>query len=246
MIVIPSIDLRGGRCVRLLRGDFNNETCYDTDPLDLAQRHRATGFSHLHVVDLDGALTGEQQHQELVSRIAVATGLVVQVGGGIRKRDSLARWLGMGVSRCVIGSLAVTDPHRVEKWLNEFGPEQMVLALDVHQHEGDMPTLATHGWTRSTGLTLWQCLDRYRSAGLKHVLCTDIGVDGALAGPNLPLYREVLGRYPDIALQASGGVRHLADLQALGDLGCAAAITGRALLDRRIGDEEMSSFLRNA
>ena len=245
MNVIPSIDLRGGGCVRLLRGDFSRETHYSGDPVDIARRYRQAGFRHLHVVDLDGARTGKQQHQELVAKIADASELSVQLGGGIRNRDSVSSWLNT-VSRCVIGSLAVTEPAVAADWLREFGPERIVLALDIRWHRRTAPILATHGWTRSAELTLWQCVEQFGDAGLRHVLCTDTGVDGALTGPNLTLYREFRRRFPEISLQASGGVRDLGDLQALRDLGCSAAITGRALLEGRIAEEEMSSFLRNA
>ena len=245
MIVIPAIDLKDGHCVRLYQGDFDRETRYGNDPLQLAHRYRASGFDHLHVVDLDGALSGEQRHRAVVSKIAKAAQFVLQVGGGIRSRDSIAEWLAAGASRCVVGSLAVTEPHTVADWFREFGADRIVLALDVRTHGDGVPMLATHGWTRSSDLTLWKCIDGYIRCGLKHVLCTDIRLDGALTGPNGPLYSEFRQRYPEIELQASGGVRHRDDLEDLRALGCAAAITGRALLDGRITAEDMSSFLRN-
>lgn len=245
MIVIPAIDLKEGHYVRLYQGDFDRETRYGDDPAALAHRYRTIGFDHLHIVDLDGALTGEQRHRAVVSGIAHTAGFVLQVGGGIRSRSSIAGWLDAGASRCVVGSLAITEPHTVAGWFREFGTERIVLALDVRVNEEGVPTLATHGWTRSSGVTLWDCIEGYLGRGLKHVLCTDIQLDGALTGPNGQLYREFLRRYPDLELQASGGVRDLRDLGQLRTLGCAAAITGRALLDGRIADEEMSSFLRN-
>jgi len=245
VIVIPAIDLKDGHCVRLYQGDFDRETRYGNDPLQLAHRYRASGFDHLHVVDLDGALSGEQRHRAVVSKIGKAAQFVLQVGGGIRSRDSIAEWLAAGASRCVVGSLAVTEPHTVADWFREFGADRIVLALDVRTHGDGVPMLATHGWTRSSDLTLWKCIDGYIRCGLKHVLCTDIRLDGALTGPNGPLYSEFRQRYPEIELQASGGVRHRDDLEDLRALGCAAAITGRALLDGRITAEDMSSFLRN-
>jgi phosphoribosylformimino-5-aminoimidazole carboxamide ribotide isomerase len=246
MLLIPAIDLKEGRCVRLYQGDFNRETRYDDDPIDLAGRYSDLGFDHLHVVDLDGALTGEQRHRDVVARMAAASQFVLQIGGGIRNRESIAQWLGAGASRCVVGSLAVTDPPTVADWFSEFGAERIVLALDVRSNGESPPLLATHGWTRQSSLTLWDCVDHYVPCGLRHVLCTDIGRDGALTGPNAPLYSEFMERYPEIELQASGGVRHRGDLEELRLLGCAAAITGRALLDGRISAEDVSSFLRNA
>jgi phosphoribosylformimino-5-aminoimidazole carboxamide ribotide isomerase len=244
--VIPAIDLKDGRCVRLYQGDFARETHYSDDPLEVARRYREMGFDHLHVVDLDGALSGEQRHRGVVSKIADEAQLRLQIGGGIRSRDSVAEWLEAGAGRCVIGSLAVTQPHIVAEWFREFGAERLVLALDVRTEANTPPVLATHGWKTTTSLTLWDCVDGYAGCGLRHVLCTDIGKDGALTGPNTSLYSEFLQRYPKIELQASGGVRDRADLEALRNLGCAAAITGRALLDGRISAEDVSPFLQNA
>ena len=246
MIVIPAIDLKGGSCVRLYQGDFKRETRYVYDPANLARRYRDMGLEHLHVVDLDGALHGEQRHRTVVSSILDAAELVLQIGGGIRSRDAVRDWLDAGASRCVVGSMAVTEPQVVAQWFREFGAERIVLALDVRTTGDSPPALATHGWTRSSVVTLWECIDGYRCSGLKHVLCTDIRRDGALAGPNKLLYREFMQRYPEIGLQASGGVRDCGDLEELRALGCPAAITGRALLDGRITAEDVTSFLRNA
>jgi phosphoribosylformimino-5-aminoimidazole carboxamide ribotide isomerase len=245
VIVIPAIDLKDGSYVRLYQGDFNRQTHYGDDPVELACRYRLMGFSHLHVVDLDGALSGEQKHRPIVSEVVGKSQLTVQLGGGIRSRESIRHWLDSGVTRCVVGSLAVTEPQSVADWLTAFGADRIVLALDVYTDGMNPPRLATHGWTRTSELTLWQCIDQYRRFGLRHVLCTDIGHDGTLGGPNSELYRELLRRYPFIEVQASGGVRHRSDLDALSALGCSAAITGRALLDGQITAEDVTSFLRN-
>lgn len=245
MNVIPAIDLRDGRCVRLLQGEFEQETDYGDDPVAIARRYAAAGFDRLHVVDLDGARSGIQRHREAVAALIDATGLSVQLGGGIRTRETLARWLEAGVDRCIVGSLAVTDAVTVEDWIAAFGVERIVLAFDVRTG-GHAPVPAIHGWTRDADVTLWQCLDRYRDAGLRHVLCTDVGRDGALRGPNEDLYGEIRSRYPELELQASGGVRDVRDLAALRALGCAAAVTGRAMLDGRISNREIGRFLRSA
>jgi phosphoribosylformimino-5-aminoimidazole carboxamide ribotide isomerase len=154
----------------------------------------------------------------------------------------LRSWLDAGVSRCVIGSVAVTDAESVKQWFGKFGPDNIVLALDVRLNDDGSPLLSTHGWTRASCSTLWQCVDDFISVGLKHVLCTDISRDGAMSGPNADLYRDFVQRYPGIQLQASGGVRNMDDLQRLRDIGAAAAITGRALLDGKITKEEIESF----
>jgi phosphoribosylformimino-5-aminoimidazole carboxamide ribotide isomerase len=245
MIVIPAIDLKDGNYVRLHQGDFNRQTHYGDDPVELACRYREIGFEHLHVVDLDGAVSGEQKHRRIVREMVQKARLALQLGGGIRSRDSVRQWFDAGVTRCVVGSVAVTNPEEVAQWLAAFGADRIVAALDVYTDGTKPPLLATHGWTKTSDLTLWQCLDQYCRFGLRHVLCTDIGQDGTLAGPNTALYREVLSRYPEIELQASGGVRNRADLDELSALGCSAAITGRALLDGRMTAEDVSSFLRN-
>lgn len=246
MIVLPAIDLRQGKCVRLRQGDFNRETVYNDDPLQVARHYRDNGFENLHVVDLDGARSGQQQHQDTVAEIVAATGLVVQLGGGIRDRHSLEYWLQAGVSRCVIGSVAVSEPDLVCGWLDEFGADSIVLALDVRMNSDHEPCLAIHGWLEDTDTTLWKAIEHYCAADARHILCTDVGRDGMMSGPNLALYEELVRRFPDVQVQASGGVRNVQDLDALRRTGCAAAITGRALLDLSITPSEVLSFLRDA
>ena len=244
--VIPAIDLMDGQCVRLLRGDFDQSTIYSSEPLQVAARFSAMAVTDLHIVDLDGARTGVQTNVGFVSELASRSPIDVQVGGGIRSIEDVSGWLDAGVARCVIGSAAVTRSDEVIEWIREIGAGRLVLALDVRIDAAGTPRLATHGWTRSSGISLWECLDRYADAGLQHVLCTDIDRDGALAGPNLELYAEILRRYPGIGLQASGGVRTAADLAALQALRVPAAVTGRALLDGRISQQEVASFRQSA
>jgi phosphoribosylformimino-5-aminoimidazole carboxamide ribotide isomerase len=244
--IIPAIDLKGGRCVRLYQGAFDRETRYSDDPQAVATGFEEMGFRNLHLVDLDGALSGKQHHEVLVRAIARSTRLDVQLGGGIRDRGSVQAWLDAGVTRCVIGSIAIDEPATVVAWMDEFGADRIVLALDVRLNDLGLPLLASHGWTRTTGISLWDYVDEIRSRGLRHVLCTDVGRDGAMAGPNLDLYRDFRARYPDIRLQASGGVRHMDDLYTLRSLGADSAITGKALLDGKITRQEIESFLQSA
>ncbi len=243
MNVIPAIDLRDGQCVRLYQGDFEQQTNYANAPLTLASDYETMGFDALHVVDLDGARTGRQQNQDVIRKIVATSKLTVQLGGGIRTDGQIASWLSTGLCRAVIGSVAVTDPARVHGWLANYGPDKIVLALDVNVDAAGVPRVATHGWQCAEAMTLWQCLDEYVPAGIKHVLCTDISRDGAATGPNLALYTQLLGEYPDVQLQASGGVRDIDDLLALRKIGASAAISGRALLDGKIGAEEIAKFL---
>lgn len=246
MNVIPAIDLRDGRCVRLLQGDFERSTEYSDDPAAVARRFAALGTTDLHVVDLDGARTGEQDNRDIVARITAATHLAVQVGGGVRDRATLESWFDAGAARCVVGSLAVTDPDAVKSWLARFGGDRIVLALDVRIDDGAVPRITTHGWTRGSDTTVFEAIRDFRDAGIRHVLCTDVSRDGALAGPNVALYRRIMERFPGLALQASGGVRDMADLESLRDNGIPAAITGRALLEGRITAGEIRRFRRNA
>jgi len=151
-------------------------------------------------------------------------------------------WLSNGVTRCVVGSVAVNEPQTVAKWFREFGADAIVLALDVKLDPDGMPWLTTQGWTEESGVTLWDCIDAYADGGVKHVLCTDVARDGAMTGPNFALYVEILNRYPTLELQASGGVRSIDDLELLRELGLPAAITGRALLDGEITETEIATF----
>ena len=245
MELIPAIDLRDGRCVRLLQGDFERETRYSVDPVELAEHYRELGARSLHVVDLDGAKQGVPVNLPVIRRMRSAAGVDVQLGGGIRARASLEDALQVA-ARAVIGSLAVSEPKLVASWLTEFGPEQLTLALDVRLGADGTPMIATHGWTRASTLSLEAAIDRFAAAGLKHVLCTDIERDGALSGPNVELYRECVSRWPSIEFQASGGVRDVGDLTALAATGVAATVSGKALLEGRLKPEEIRPFLRGA
>ena len=246
MKIIPAIDLQDGKCVRLYQGDFEKTTVYSENPADIARQFSALHVTDLHIVDLDGARLGSQQNRAGIEAIISETSLVVQLGGGIRERATVAQWLGLGVSRCVIGSMAVRQPDEVADWFGEFGGDCLVLALDVNIGDDETPYLTTHGWTEQSDTSLWSAIDRFLDVGLKHVLCTDVSRDGAMAGPNRFLYDDILDRYPQLALQASGGVRDIDDLVALREAGVPAAITGRALLDGRISAEEVASFPRSA
>ncbi len=244
MQLIPAIDLRDGRCVRLLQGRFDAETVYASDPLELLDRYLALGAGMIHVVDLDGARAGSQANRTAIARLAGhAPPGTVQVGGGVRSREVVEELLALGVTRAVVGSVAVTAPDEVAGWLREPGAERVVLAFDIRLDEGGTPRLATHGWERQTETSLWDAVERYLPAGLRHVLCTDVARDGAMSGPNLSLYAEAVRRFPGIAWQASGGVSCAADLHALAMTGVAAVISGRALLEGRLSAEEIAPFL---
>jgi phosphoribosylformimino-5-aminoimidazole carboxamide ribotide isomerase len=243
MRLIPAIDLRGGRCVRLYQGRFDAETVFADDPMTVLDAYVAMGARLVHVVDLDGARAGSQANARAIASLAADGRARLQVGGGVRDRATVSRLLTAGVSRVVVGSAAVTAPDDVADWLRDFGSEAIVLALDIRLDDLGIPRLTTHGWEHQTVLSLWEAVERFLPAGLRHVLCTDVARDGALAGPNLALYQEAVHRFPDAAWQASGGVRDVGDLTALESTGVAAAVSGRALLEGRIPPEELAPFL---
>lgn len=242
MILIPSIDLRGGRCVRLLQGDFDRETIYEFEPMTLVDRYVAAGAPWLHLVDLDGARDGTLANRRFILELAAAKKLQLQVGGGIRSLEVLETLLAGGVERVVIGSAAVENPTAVAGWLRRFGPERVCLALDVRL-QGDLPLVQTRGWTQGSAWSLWQAVEAYLDAGLRHVLCTDVARDGAMQGPNVDLYRECHRRHPNILWQASGGVRGTDDLDVLHDIGLFGAVSGKALLEGALSDSELRRWV---
>jgi phosphoribosylformimino-5-aminoimidazole carboxamide ribotide isomerase len=243
MELVPAIDLRGGRAVRLLRGEFARETPAGLSPAALLQHFAAAGAARVHVVDLDGARDGDAGNRALLLELVASRGPRIQAGGGIRRADDVEALLAAGVDRVVVGSVAVDSPDTVGEWLRRFGPDRLVAALDVRMCPDGTPQLATHGWQRVATRTLWDVAGQLAAAGLRHALCTDIGRDGALAGPNAALYGECVRRFPAVAWQASGGVRDAADLYALAATGVAAAISGRALIEDRIPLPEIAPFL---
>jgi phosphoribosylformimino-5-aminoimidazole carboxamide ribotide isomerase len=246
MMLIPAIDLRQGRCVRLFQGDFGAETRYDWQPESLLDRYAGFGASWVHVVDLDGAKDGSLTNRSIIVDLASRGSIRLQVGGGIRSAAAIEDLLGNGVARVVIGSAGVERPDEVAHWLGHYGPERVCLALDVRLDAEGTPRVQTRGWTEGTTLSLWEALVRFEAGTLRHVLCTDIARDGALTGPNLQLYEEAVRRFPAIRWQASGGIRNAFDLAALARTGVAGAVSGKALLEQRISHEELRPFLHDA
>ncbi len=236
MLIIPAIDLMEGKCVRLEKGDFDAVTEY-TQPTEQLPVFISGGAEWIHIVDLDGAKVGVPRQHGLISELVSDYPVKIQAAGGVRVKVDVEALLLTGVSRVVIGSLAVVQKETVKKWLTEFGSEKITLALDVQVLDGE-PVVATHGWTESSGILLWDLIEFYINAGLAHVLVTDVSQDGMLTGPNLSLMREVKTRYSEVALQASGGVGSLKDIQDLKDLGADAAIVGRALYEKKFALNE--------
>jgi phosphoribosylformimino-5-aminoimidazole carboxamide ribotide isomerase len=231
LTIIPAIDLLDGSCVRLLHGDFSRCKVYEMDAGRLATDYAAQGAEWLHVVDLAASRDGAKADNRPLWRLLSSAPQAVQTGGGVRSADDVQLRLDRGASRVVVGSVCAAQPERFSDWLGRFGADRLVAALDVKIDEDGRPWPRTHGWTRGAEKDLWALLDYYADKGLRHVLCTDISRDGALAGPNLDLYQQVTTRYPELEIQASGGVSGLNDLRQLATTGAAAAIVGKALLE---------------
>lgn len=240
MIPIPAIDLLDGRCVRLRQGDFEKCQVYDHSPETLAGVYAQAGAQWLHIVDLAASRDGPDADTTSLFRLLAATSQQVQTGGGVRHVADIEARLEAGASRVVVGSIAADDPHLFTSWLERFSPEALVAALDVRIDEAGTPQVRSHGWTRESGNDLWTLMDHY-SRRLRHVLITDIGRDGEMAGPNTALYAAIADRYPALQIQASGGVRNARDMQDLAKAGVSAAIIGRALLDGRLTVEDALS-----
>lgn len=231
--LLPAIDVREGRVVRLRQGDYAQETRYPDAPLAVASRYADAGARWLHLVDLDAARAGGYTLTPLLGALKRQTRLRVQTGGGVRSAADVEAILAAGADRVVVGSLAVREPDLVIGWLRAFDAARITVALDARQAHDGRWQLPTAGWTRDSGSELEPLLRRYSEAGLVHLLCTDIARDGMLSGPNLDLYRHIHAVAPSIRLQASGGIRDVADIVGAREAGCAGAILGKALLDAR-------------
>lgn len=233
MIVFPAIDLRAGRVVRLEKGDFDRETRYEQDPLALAHSYAAAGAQWLHVVDLDGARSGDSGNLAAIEAIANQVPIQVQAGGGVRGEEDFRRFVDAGVARVVVGSLAVRDPAQVQALRWRYGVDSLTLALDARADAGGVFRVATAGWQALESNALTSLLDFFAADGFRHFLVTDIDRDGMLSGPNIELYRELKLRAPDAQILASGGVQGLSDLTALRAIGIGGVVIGKALLEGR-------------
>lgn len=244
MQLIPAIDLLDGRCVRLLHGDFRQVTSYDHSAIALAQSYSEAGAEWLHVVDLAASRDGEGADTGPLLDLLENAPQKVQTGGGVRGKGDVIERLEHGAERVVVGSLCATEPEVFRGWMDDIGPDRLVAALDVRLDDNGTPWPRIYGWTEGADRDLWSYLDEFSAAGLKHLLCTDISRDGALSGPNTMLYHDIVLRYPDLEVQASGGVSTLHDLRMLAKSGASGAITGKALLDGLFTVAEALDVLR--
>lgn len=236
MLIVPAIDLKEGRCVRLLKGRFDAVTEYG-DPFAQLAAFEAAGAAWVHIVDLDGARLRQPAQYGLIARLAASTKLKIQCGGGVRARAHVEALLAAGAARVVVGSMAATQPEEVRAWLAVFGLERIVLALDVRANGEGAYEVAVNGWAEGAGRTLEAVLENYPPGAVRHILVTDVSQDGTLAGPNVALMQRVAQARGDLSIQASGGVGELADVRAVRAAGAGAVIVGRALYERRFSLE---------
>lgn len=237
-MLIPAIDLIEGHVVRLYQGDYKQKTQYQLDPVEVVKQYAGQGAEILHIVDLTGAKEPSKRQIPLIKKM-VATGLMrFQAGGGIRTKQDVLDLLEAGVERVVIGSLAVSETELVSSWFEEFGPEKIVLALDINIDKHGNKFVATHGWQEDSGVSIDDLITIYKKCGLKHVLCTDISRDGTLQGANHVLYQSLVSDYPEVEWQASGGIGSLDDINALKPSQVQGVILGRSLLEGKFTLEE--------
>ena len=234
MIVIPAIDLIDGKCVRLKQGDYSKQSTYSQTPEKMAEWFERMHYSWLHIIDLDGARKGESMNEKTVRRILARTKLNVQLGGGIRSLSDIERWLQLGVSRVLIGTLAVEDPEMIEEAVRRFGSDRIVVTLDVKDG-----VIKTRGWKESSALTIKEFVPNIIQRGVRQFFCTDISRDGMNEGPNIELYAQLVRAYPSVSWIAAGGVRTLGDRMALEQAGVCASVMGSlfyegSLLAKRI------------
>ncbi|MFT6834410.1 MAG: phosphoribosylformimino-5-aminoimidazole carboxamide ribotide isomerase [Francisellaceae bacterium] len=233
MQIIPAIDLKSGRCVRLNKGKFDQIKIYSSNPVGTSMSFEKNGAKNLHIVDLDGAKNSELSQFDVIAAIRIATKLNIQVGGGVKDRATVQKLIDNGVNRVVIGSLSVSDIKQTKEIIKEFGSDKIILALDVNINADGIPMVATHGWQKESTTSLDSLIEKYQEVGLEHVLCTDISRDGMLTGPNFSLYETYLKKYPKIKFQASGGVSSLDDLTKLKNNKASAVIIGKALYENK-------------
>ncbi len=227
--LIPAIDIIGGRCVRLTKGDFSTQCTYADDPVGVASEMEALGFTRLHVVDLDGAKSKTVVNIDTLRRITATTALRVDFGGGIKSEEDLQKVFDAGAAMATIGSIAVKDPQRTTDWLHAYGAEHLILGADVREGY-----ISINGWKEDSTLKLEDFLDAYMKQGFKTVLCTDISKDGMLQGPATDLYMRIMQQQPNCHLIASGGVSSIDDIRNLDAAGIPAVVFGKAIYEGKI------------
>lgn len=235
--LIPAIDIIGGKCVRLTKGDYDQKKVYNEDPVAQAKEFEALGFKRLHIVDLDGAKSKHIVNIDVLKAITQETSLIVDFGGGIKTEDDIQKAFEAGAEMVTVGSIAVTQPELCLSWLEKFGAEKIILGADVRNGK-----ISINGWKEDSTEDLLPFLRKYIDAGIRNVLCTEISKDGTLSGPAIGLYKDVMKEYPQLHLIASGGVSSNEDVEALEQAGIPAVVFGKAFYEGRIDVEKLRSL----
>ena len=237
MRIIPAIDIIDGNCVRLTQGDFGQMKVYRDDPVEVALEFQNADLEYLHLVDLDGAKKGKVVNWNVIEEIQEKTALYVDFGGGVKTEEEVERLLDLGVSQINVGSLAVKNPGKFIEWLKTYGGENFVLSADIKNED-----VLINGWLESTGLRLFDLVDRFTKEGLEYLTCTDINTDGMLKGPNFDLYKKLKNRFKGLNVIASGGVSSINDLIELEKIKVYGVIVGKAIYEGRIKLVELKQF----
>ena len=237
MKILPAIDLQNGRCVRLLKGDFKAVTQYNNDPLNQAKIFKSNELNYLHIVDLDGAESGNQMNKDVIAKILEIPDISIQVGGGIRTIQQVENMLEIGVSRIILGT-ALFQKNFIQDLKKNFDSSQIVLALDF-KIINNIPTIYTHGWQDNSEIPLYQFISD--QPFYSNILATDISLDGAMLGPSISIYKDLLHLFPSINLIASGGIRSLDDLNKLKLINIQEAIIGKAIYEKNISLRDLDN-----
>ncbi|MBO3700540.1 1-(5-phosphoribosyl)-5-[(5-phosphoribosylamino)methylideneamino]imidazole-4-carboxamide isomerase [Roseivirga sp. E12] len=237
MKIIPAIDIIGGKAVRLTQGDYNQKTEYNDDPLAVAQAFESVGIDRLHVVDLEGAKASKPINLGILESISKGTELKIDFGGGVKSNASIQEVLEAGAHQVTAGSIAVKDKSLVKEWIDQYGPETIILGADVQDEK-----IAINGWQEDSGIDLFEFLSEYAELGISYCICTDVSKDGLLQGPSFDLYEKIMKVFPSLKLIASGGVSSMEDLSRLEQMDIYGTIVGKAYYEGRISLEELASF----
>lgn len=237
MNIIPAIDIIDGKCVRLTQGDYGLKKIYHDNPVDVAKMYEDHGLRHLHVVDLDGAKSKHIVNINVLDDITSATNLIVDFGGGVKSNEDIERAYEAGAAMITGGSIAVREPELFGRWINQYGPEKIILGADVKDRH-----IAVGGWLETSDQDIITFIDNYVNTGIQFVICTDISRDGVLEGPAIDLYKELLVEFPEIKLIASGGVGSIDDVEKLAETGVWGVIIGKAIYEGRIQLDDLLKF----
>ena len=237
--LIPAIDIIEGKCVRLSNGDYASKVVYGNNPVEIAIKLQDAGFKRLHVVDLDGAKSKHIVNQHILKDITSKTSLKVDFGGGIKTDADIETAFASGASLVTIGSIAVTNKPLFQTWIDQYGPDRIILGADIRNGK-----ISVNGWKEDTTEDLFTFLQHYTDLGIRNVLCTDISKDGMLSGPAFDLYEEIMKRFPFIHLIASGGISCNQDITRLNDLGIPAVVFGKAYYEGKINVSELWDWQR--